>query len=79
MSEYNETSLNMIMKYDENTGATTMIGIITDLETKQEKRREVFVFKNKTVAEVEAMMMEIMKPYLEAGSFHSYRREELKH
>ena len=53
-----QSSIEGLISYDEFTGVTTLTVIHKDSEGK-EVNRAVVEFKNKTVAEVEAMVMGI--------------------
>lgn len=53
-----QSSIEALISHDEFTGVTTLTAIHKDSEGK-EVNRAVVEFKNKTVAEVEAMVMGI--------------------
>ena len=53
-----QSSIEALISHDEYTGVTTLTAIHKDSEGK-EVNRAVVEFKNKTVAEVEAMVMGI--------------------
>ena len=53
-----QSSIEALISYDEYTGITTLTAVHKDFEGK-EVNRAVVEFKNKTVAEVEAMVMGI--------------------
>jgi len=53
-----QSSIEAMISHDEFTGVTTLLAIHKDSEGK-EVNRAVVEFKNKTVAEVEAMVMGI--------------------
>ena len=53
-----QSSIEALITHDEYTGVTTLTAIHKDSEGK-EVNRAVVEFKNKTVAEVEAMVMGI--------------------
>lgn len=53
-----QSSIEALISHDEFTGVTTLTAIHKDFEGK-EVNRAVVEFKNKTVAEVEAMVMGI--------------------